>query len=73
MKFYRLSGATFYDYINTMYEFIKSFLDDKLSVFEEYGAFNLLSNFASEAREINYFAKGGNVLPISTKLVKILP
>ena len=29
VKFYRLSGATFYDHINTMYQFIKPFLDTK--------------------------------------------
>ena len=39
LKFYRLSGATFYDCINTIYQFIKPFLDNKVSVFEEYGAF----------------------------------
>ena len=27
MKFYRLSGATFYDRINTIYQFIKPFWD----------------------------------------------
>ena len=37
--FYRLSGATFYDCINTIYLFIKPFLDNKMSIFEEYGAF----------------------------------
>ena len=41
LKFYRLSGATFYDCIDTMYQFIKSFLDTKISIFEEYGAFKL--------------------------------
>ena len=40
MKFYRLSDATFYDCINTIYQFIKPFLDNKISSFEEYGAFN---------------------------------
>ena len=35
----RLSGATFYDCINTIYQFIKHFLDNKMSIFEEYGAF----------------------------------
>ena len=39
MKFYRLSGATFYDCSNTIYQFIKPFLDNKISIFEEYGAF----------------------------------
>ena len=39
LKFYRLSGATFYDCINSIYQFIKPFLDNKMSVFEEYGAF----------------------------------
>ena len=29
MKFYRLSDATFYDCINTIYQFIKPFLDKK--------------------------------------------
>ena len=44
LKFYRLSGATFYDCINTIYQFIKPFLDDKMSVFEEYGAFKAKIN-----------------------------
>ena len=36
----RRSGATLYDCINTIYQFIKPFLDNKMSIFEEYGAFN---------------------------------
>ena len=40
LKFYRQSGATCYDCINTIYQFIKPFLDIKMSVFEVYGAFN---------------------------------
>ena len=40
MKFYRLSDATFYDCINTIYQFIKPFLDNKMSIFEKYGAIN---------------------------------
>ena len=28
-----------YDCINTIYQFIKPFLDNKMSIFEEYGAF----------------------------------
>ena len=39
MKFYRQSGAKFYC-INAIYQFIKSFLDNKISIFEEYEAFN---------------------------------
>ena len=41
LKFYRLSGAIFYDCINIIYQFtcIKPFLDNKMSIFEEYGAF----------------------------------
>ena len=39
LKFYRLVGATFYDCINTIYQFIKPFLDNKMSIFEEYGDF----------------------------------
>ena len=42
MKFYRLSDAIFYDCINTTYQFIKPFLADKMSVFEECGAFKSL-------------------------------
>ena len=45
LKFYRLSSATFYDCITVIYQFIKSFLDNKMSIFEEYGAFNIYSNF----------------------------
>ena len=40
-KFYRLSGATFNDCVNTIYQFIKPFLDNKMYIFEEYGAFKL--------------------------------
>ena len=43
MKFYRLSDATFYDCINTIHQFIKSFLDKKMYIFEEYGAFKAFS------------------------------
>ena len=46
MKFYRLSDATLFDRINTMYQFIKPFLDKKkMSIFEDYGVFNLLVEF----------------------------
>ena len=34
-----LSGATFYNCIYTIYQFIKPFLDKKISIFKEYGAF----------------------------------
>ena len=30
LKFYRLSGATFYDCIHAIYQFIKSFSDNKI-------------------------------------------
>ena len=43
MKFNRLSHATFYDYIYTIYLHIKSLLDIKISIFEEYGAFKFIS------------------------------
>ena len=39
LKFHRLSDATFYDYINTIYQFSKPFLDDKMSTFEECRAY----------------------------------
>ena len=42
LKVYRLSVATFYGCINTIYLYIKSLLDNKMSIFEEYGAFNLV-------------------------------
>ena len=32
-KFYRLSDATFYEHINTIYKFIKPFLDKKKNVY----------------------------------------
>ena len=40
-KFYMMSDATFYDRINTIYQFIKPFLNKikQMSIFEEYGAF----------------------------------
>ena len=40
MKFYRLSDATFYDCINTIYQFIKPFLDKKKVYFCGICAFN---------------------------------
>ena len=40
-NFYRLSDATLLGYrINTIYQFIKHFLDKIMSIFKEYGAFN---------------------------------
>ena len=47
LKFYRLSDATFYDRINTIYQFIKPFLDKKMSIFKEYGAFNLKDDLSN--------------------------
>ena len=41
LTFYRLSGAAFYDCINTIYQFTKTLLDNKMSTFEECGAFNV--------------------------------
>ena len=43
MNFYRLSGATYYDCINTIYQLIKPFLDNKMSIFEDYGAFKYVN------------------------------
>ena len=53
MKFYRLSGATFYDRMNTIYQFIKPFLDNEMSNFEEYGTFNcfLIPNVGNHVTE----------------------
>ena len=44
LKCYMLSGATFYDYINTIYQFIKSILDNKMTVFEEYEPFKSIEH-----------------------------
>ena len=38
LTFYRLSGATFYDCINTIYQFIKPVLANGMSIFEGPGA-----------------------------------
>ena len=35
----KVSGATLYDCFNAIHQFIKAFLDNKISIFEEYGAF----------------------------------
>ena len=42
LKFYKLPNATFYDRINTIYQFIKPFLDKKIVYFWVYGALNLI-------------------------------
>ena len=34
----------YYDYIDTIYQFIKPFLDKKMSIFEEYGGFYGISD-----------------------------
>ena len=36
-----LSGATLFDCINIIHKFIKPFLDNRMPIFEEYGAFKL--------------------------------
>ena len=43
MKVYMLSGTTFYDCINTIYQFIEPFLDSKRPISEEYRAFKEFS------------------------------
>ena len=45
LNFYRLSGATcyMYDCINTIYQFSKPFFENKMSIFEEYGALRYYS------------------------------
>ena len=37
---------TFYECINTIYQFIKSFFDNKMSNFEDYGAFQGYNKYA---------------------------
>ena len=43
----RVSDATFYDCINTIYQFIEPFLDNKMSIFEEYGAFKVFRHLTA--------------------------
>ena len=72
LKFYRLSAATFNDYINTIYQFIKHFFDNKMSIFEEYGAFKTGTTFSLqdkwlfeirevEITQVNYLKTAGSV------------
>ena len=55
LKFYRLSGAKFYDCISTIYQFTKPFLDNKMSIFEEYGTFKMLITTTADNTEIFFF------------------
>ena len=50
LKFYRLSSATFNIYcIDTIYQFIKPFLDNKMSIFEEYGPLTVNTLWANSS------------------------
>ena len=60
LKFYRLSGATFYGCINTIYQFIKPFLENKMSIFEEYDALKVLSGMANSV-DLDQTAPSGAV------------
>ena len=53
LKFYRMSGATFYKCINTIYQFIKPFLDNKMSIFFR----NMESLNARLNKRLNYIAR----------------
>ena len=46
-----LSDAVFYDLISILYQFIKSFLDKKMSVFEEYEASKISPLFKQESKQ----------------------
>ena len=48
----RLSRATFYDCLNTIYQFIKSFLENEMSVFKEYGSFEHVISYASSVLQM---------------------
>ena len=61
LKFYRLWGATFYDCINNIHQFIKPFLDYKMSIFEEYGAVNIQRALLSNLVQITSAIKGCNL------------
>ena len=59
-----LSGATFYDYINTIYQFIKHSLDNKMSVFRDMEALKfthciLRKNFYKRNMFSYFTQKGG--------------
>ena len=66
-----LSGATFYDCINTMYQFIKTFLDNKMSIFEGYGAFKIdIPYFKRETfRIISWTVSSDNVVKESNSRI----
>ena len=49
MKFYRLACTTFYDCINIF----KPFLDNEMSIFEEYGAFKLNLSFFTHIQQMS--------------------
>ena len=61
-----MSDATFYDRMNTIYQFIKPFLDKKkkMFIFEEYGAFKSTFCFwENEAKKRNSSKKRKNHIP----------
>ena len=65
MNFYRLSNATFYDCINTIYQFIKPFLDKKYLFWEKSRAFNDVITFS----DVNL---NDPLQPVHIKQVRIL-
>ena len=70
MKVYRLTDATFYDCINTIYQVIKPFLDYKMSIFEEYGAFKEILVYVYSRSIVNNRIK--NLCLITDGTIKML-
>ena len=68
MKFYRLSSATFYDCINTMYQFIKPFLDNY---------WGHTRNYLQERKQVIYLLKYDlccviKMIPLLIKMIPLL-
>ena len=73
LKFYRLSGATFYDcIINTIYQFIKHFLDNEMSIFDEYGTFNLRLVYMSKGTFCDVAQKNPNLASPRSEYLALL-
>ena len=56
-----LSDATFYDSINTIYQFIKPFLDKKCLLFRNMETLIYYQSLVMKQREVINFAKGDNL------------
>ena len=62
MKFYRLSDAAFYDRIDTLYQFNKSFLDKKCLFLRDMEPLNSRQVFADKLITLQYYPKYSDIL-----------